>query len=187
VIIWSVLSTISTTGIFLCYAVALFCYFSSDSKISWRLKTISILSTLNLIIFIFFVFTRATDTLVAVLGIGIQMLSAALFAWAIKTTYRRRLSIAYNPDIPEFILQSGPFRLVRHPFYTSYLLFWLSLIVMQPSIVSASVTSVLFGFYLNAAKFEEAKFARSALASAYKGYEARTGMFVPRMSVPIIK
>jgi protein-S-isoprenylcysteine O-methyltransferase Ste14 len=135
----------------------------------------------------FFVFTRAMDTRVAVLGIGIQMSSAALFASAIKATYRRRLSIAYNPDIPEFILQSGPFRLVRHPFYTSYLLFWLSLIVMQPSIVSASVTSVLFGFYLNAAKFEEAKFARSALASAYKGYAARTGMFVPRMSVPINK
>ena len=131
----------------------------------------------------FFVFTRAMDTLVAVLGIGIQMSSASLFAWAIKTTYRRRLSIAYNPDIPQFLLQSGPFRLVRHPFYTSYLLFWLSLVVMQPSIVSASVAFALFGFYLNAAKFEEAKFARSALASAYNGYAAQTGMFVPRMSL----
>ena len=175
-IIWSVLSIISTTGIFLCYAVALFCYFSSDGKISWQLKTISILSALNFIIFVFFVFTRAMDTLVAVLGIGIQMSSASLFAWAIKTTYRRRLSIAYNPE-------SGPFRLVRHLFYTSYLLFWLSLVVMQPSIVSASVAFALFGFYLNAAKFEEAKFARSALASAYNGYAAQTGMFVPRMSL----
>jgi protein-S-isoprenylcysteine O-methyltransferase Ste14 len=127
------------------------------------------------------------DTLVAVLGIGIQMSSAALFTWAIKTTYRRRLSIAYNPDIPEFLLQSGPFRLVRHPFYTSYLLFWLSLVVMQPSIISASVAFVLLVFYLNAARFEEAKFARSTLASAYNGYAAQTGMFVPRMLLPISK
>jgi protein-S-isoprenylcysteine O-methyltransferase Ste14 len=184
VTIWSVLSVISTTGIFLCYAIALFCYFSSDSKISWRLKAISILSALNFMIFMFFLFTRTTDPLAAVVGIGIQMSSAALFAWTIKSTFRRRLSVAYNPDIPEFILESGPFGLVRHPFYTSYLLFWFSFIIIQPSLINGSMAFVIFGFYLNAARFEEAKFARSELASAYQHYSDRTGMFVPRISLP---
>jgi len=181
VTIWSVISTISTAAVFLSYAAALFSYFPSDGRLSWRLKAISILSALNFLIFIFLVCTRAIDPEIAILGIGIQILSAALFSWAIQTTYRRRLTVAYNPDIPDFILQSGPFRLVRHPFYSSYLLFWLSLMVMEPSIISASAAVLLFGFYLNAAKFEEAKFARSAVASAYKGYAAQTGMFVPRI------
>jgi protein-S-isoprenylcysteine O-methyltransferase Ste14 len=181
VTIWSVLSIISTTGIFLCYAVALFCYFPSYGSLYWRLKAISFLSALNFLIFIFFIYYRGVGPVIAILGIGLQIGSAALFAWAVKATYTRRLTVAYNPDIPDFVLQSGPFRLVRHPFYSSYLLFWCSLMVMEPSIISAAAALLLFGFYLDAAKFEEAKFARSAVACAYKDYAAQTGMFVPRI------
>lgn len=123
----------------------------------------------------------------AALGIGVQLLSAALFAWTIKSTFRRQLSLAYSPDIPEFILETGPFGLVRHPFYASYVLFWFSFIVIQPSLITGAMAVVLFGFYLNAARFEEAKFARSALASAYQHYSDRTGMFVPRIWLPIKK
>lgn len=182
--IWSVLSVISTTGIFLCYTIALFCYFRSGPKISWRLKANSILSALNFMIFMFFLFTRTVDPVAAALGICIQMLSGALFAWAIKLTFRRRLSLTYTPDVPEFILETGPFGLVRHPFYVSYVLFWLSFIVIHPSLINSAIALVIFGFYLNAARFEEAKFARSALASAYQHYSDRTGMFVPKISLP---
>jgi protein-S-isoprenylcysteine O-methyltransferase Ste14 len=135
-------------------------------------------------IFMFFLFTRTIDPVAAALGIFIQIFSAALFAWAIRSTLRRRLSLTYNPDVPEFILETGAFGLVRHPFYTSYVLFWLSFIVIHPSIINGAIALVIFGFYLNAARFEEAKFARSALASAYQHYSDRTGMFVPRISLP---
>jgi protein-S-isoprenylcysteine O-methyltransferase Ste14 len=135
-------------------------------------------------IFMFFLFTRTIDPVGAALGICIQMLSAALFAWAIRSTFRRRLSVTYNPDVPEFILETGPFGLVRHPFYASYLLFWFSFIVVHPSLINGAMAVVIFGFYLNAARFEEAKFARSALASAYQHYSDRTGMFVPRILLP---
>ena len=182
--IWSVLSVISTTGIFLCYTIALFCYFRSGPKISWRLKANSILSALNFMIFMFFLFTRTIDPVAAALGICIQILSAALFAWAFRSTFQRRLSVTYNPDVPEFILETGAFGLVRHPFYASYVLFWFSFIVIHPSIINGAIAVVIFGFYLNAARFEEAKFARSALGPAYQNYSDRTGMFVPRISFP---
>jgi protein-S-isoprenylcysteine O-methyltransferase Ste14 len=182
VTIWSVLSIITTTVIFLCYSIALFCYFRRDAKISWRLNANSILSTLNLMIFVFFLYTRTIDPVAAALGICIQMLSAALFAWAAKSTFRRRLSVAYNRDIPEFILETGPFGLVRHPFYASYVLFWFSFVVIHPSLINAAFAVVIFVFYLNAARFEETKFARSSLAPAYRHYSSRTGMFLPRIS-----
>jgi protein-S-isoprenylcysteine O-methyltransferase Ste14 len=132
----------------------------------------------------FFLFTRTIDPLAAALGICLQMLSVALFVWAIKSTFRHRLSLAYNPDVPEFILETGPFGLVRHPFYASYVLFWFSFIVIRPSLINAAMAIIIFGFYLNAARFEEVKFARSALASAYRRYSDRTGMFVPKISLP---
>jgi protein-S-isoprenylcysteine O-methyltransferase Ste14 len=185
VTICSVLSVTFTTGIFLCYAWALFLYFPSDGKFSWRLKAISVLSALNFATFVLLLFTRTLDPLGAILGISIQMSSAALFAWAIKSTYRRRLSVAYNTDIPKFILESGPFGVVRHPFYTSYILFWLSFVVMQPALINGLMALLLFGLYLNAALFEETKFARSALSSAYQDYLDRTGMFLPRISLLI--
>jgi protein-S-isoprenylcysteine O-methyltransferase Ste14 len=136
-------------------------------------------------IFTFFLFTRTIDPAAAALGICIQMLSAALFSWAVKSTFRHRLSLAYSPDVPEFILETGPFGLVRHPFYVSYVLFWFSFIVVHPSLINGALALVIFGFYLNAARFEEAKFARSALASAYQHYSRRTGMFFPRILLPV--
>ena len=163
--------------------VALFLYFPSDGNFSGRLKAISILSAINFVIFMFLLFTRTINPLGAALGISIQTSSAALFAWAIQTTYRRRLSVAYNSDLPQFLLDSGPFGVIRHPFYASYILFWLSFIIMQPSIINVSMALVLFGFYRNAALFEEAKFAGSALASAYQDYSERTGMFLPKFHV----
>jgi protein-S-isoprenylcysteine O-methyltransferase Ste14 len=166
----------------MCYTIALFCYFRRDSKMSWWLNANSILSALNLMIFIFFLFKKTIEPVAAALGICMQMLSAVLFAWAVKSTFRRRLSLAYNPDVPEFILETGPFGLVRHPFYVSYVLFWFSFIVIRPSLINSALAVAIFGFYLNAARFEEAKFARSALASAYQHYSRRTGMFVPRIS-----
>ena len=95
------------------------------------------------------------------------------FAWAIKSTYRRRLSVVYSTDIPTFILESGPFGVVRDPFYTSYILFWFSFVVMQPALINGLMALLLFGLYLNAALFEETKFARSALSSAYRDYSDR--------------
>src|SRR5262249_26771202 len=135
--------------------------------------------------FVFILITTPLNSIGVALGLVIQLLSATLFAWSIRWTYRKRLSVAYNTDTPAFILTGGPFQLVRHPFYTSYMLFWISLVIMQPTLINGIATIALCALYLDAALFEESKFAQSPLSSAYQEYSKRTGMFVPRIRFPI--
>src|SRR5579872_5802170 len=42
-----------------------------------------------------------------------------LFWWAISANTPRPLSAAFSPDSPEHLVDRGPYRLMRHPFYCS--------------------------------------------------------------------
>jgi protein-S-isoprenylcysteine O-methyltransferase Ste14 len=168
--------------IFIGFASALFFFFPSDGQFRWRMRVISILSCCNFGSFVALALTETLPTANLALGIALQVFAAVIFLWASKSTYRRRLSVAYNPDIPEFIVDTGPYRMIRHPFYTSYIIFWLSLVILRPYWVTAILTIALIGFYVNAAVFEERKFSRSPLSARYRDYSNRTGMFLPRIS-----
>ena len=107
-----------------------------------------------------------------------------LWAWTIASSRAAGLTAAFTRDTPERLLERGPYRFVRHPFYTSYALNWLagSLAtwrwwVVVPSVLACAILVV-------AARAEERKFARSALAGDYAAYRARTGSFLPRLRRP---
>jgi protein-S-isoprenylcysteine O-methyltransferase Ste14 len=102
-----------------------------------------------------------------------------LWAWAVATTRRGRLSLAFSRDLPEAIIDRGPYRYVRHPFYASYTLYWLagSVATLAWWVVAPSLLAI--ALYVAAAWSEERKFAASRLADAYAAYRARTGMFLP--------
>jgi protein-S-isoprenylcysteine O-methyltransferase Ste14 len=76
-------------------------------------------------------------------------------------------------------MQDGPYRFVRHPFYACYLLTWAA------GAIATGRVSLMFTFltmlviYASAARMEERKFEGSPLATSYRRYRARTGMFVP--------
>jgi protein-S-isoprenylcysteine O-methyltransferase Ste14 len=114
---------------------------------------------------------------------AVAMLGAAsaLFLWAAWTNRTRKLALAFSGAAPEHVQTAGPYRLVRHPFYTSYLLAFLGGAVaagtpwILPAVLAGAVT------YWRAARGEEQAFARSDLAGAYRRYAARVGMFVPRL------
>ncbi len=119
---------------------------------------------------------------------GLFCLSLALWAWTIKATRAAPPSLAFTQDAPVTLFARGPYSLVRHPFYTSYLLFWAAagLSSSVSPLAAASgvpVFLVMAGTYLVAARHEEAKFAGSALARTYRDYAAVTGRFVPRLPV----
>ena len=109
--------------------------------------------------------------------------SLLLFWWCIVHTRRKRFTLAFSPDAPAFLDTSGPYRLARHPFYLSYLIFWVATALANPGLLSWAVPTVMAGFYVVAATKEEAKFADSVLEGEYRRYRARTGMFLPRLRV----
>ncbi len=106
--------------------------------------------------------------------------SLALFWWAIRTNRTRPLSFAFSDDEPRHLVCAGPYRWIRHPFYSAYLLAWLATPVatLQPLMLVPLL--VMAAIYVAAARIEERKFEGSALAAAYVRYRAQTGMFWPR-------
>lgn len=112
---------------------------------------------------------------VAVLGTAL-----AFFLWAVWANRNRKLGLAFAGGAPEHLQTAGPYRLVRHPFYASYLLAFLGGALaagtawLVPALAAGAYT------YWRAARGEEEAFARSPLAESYARYAARVGMFVPR-------
>ncbi len=109
--------------------------------------------------------------------------SLLLFWWCVAHTRRKRFTLAFSPDAPAFLDTSGPYRLARHPFYLSYLMFWVATAMADPGLLSWAVPAVMVAFYVVAALKEEGKFAHSVLEEEYRRYRARTGMFLPRLRV----
>ncbi len=120
----------------------------------------------------------------ASLAVPLFVAALALWLWTVRASRRARLSIAFSRDMPTRLLDAGPYRFVRHPFYTGYALNWLAGCVatwrwwvIAPSVIAATMLVI-------AAWSEERKFARSVLAADYAAYRARTGMFLPRFRRP---
>ncbi|WP_292999772.1 methyltransferase [Nevskia sp.] len=106
-------------------------------------------------------------------------LSLSLFWWAIAANRRKPLSFAFSEDLPEHLVAEGPYRYIRHPFYTSYLLTWLAAGVATGSAFMALPFAVMAPMYFTAARVEERKFSSTALNRDYDRYRAGTGMFLP--------
>lgn len=116
----------------------------------------------------------------AALGIVLYGAALGLFWSAVGVNASRPLSIAFSTDTPRHLVTTGPYARIRHPFYAAYLLAWIAgtLASGQPWLL---VTVAGMGaLYVRAARLEEAKFAASPLAEAYRRYARRAGMFWPR-------
>ncbi len=112
-------------------------------------------------------------------GVVLYLAALGLFWWAIRASLGRPLSAAFSPDLPAHLVAHGPYKLVRHPLYCSYLLCWLAGWVVTARLWLAPTVAVMLVIYLAAARQEEKKFMRSPLAESYVRYRARTGLLVP--------
>ncbi len=112
-------------------------------------------------------------------GFVLYCLSLAIFWWTIASHRSKPLAACFSKDEQLHLVQHGPYRLMRHPFYCSYLLAWLAgaVATLNPWLAGAFV--VMFALYLTAARDEEKKFASSSLSRAYASYCSSTGQFFP--------
>lgn len=105
--------------------------------------------------------------------------SLALFRWALRVHGQDIPNIAFTPGAPNTLKLTGPYRWVRHPIYSAYLLTWAAVAVGAPSVLSIGVLCTMLGWYISAAALEEREILASPLRAAYQEYRGRTGMFVP--------
>jgi len=121
----------------------------------------------------------AASSAQAILAAAFYLCALGLFWWSIRVNSSKPLSAAFSPDSPEHLVKQGPYRVIRHPFYCSYLLMWTAGIVATGRLWLVPTLVVMLVVYARAARLEEAKFTRSGLASSYEHYRSQTGLFLP--------
>lgn len=97
-------------------------------------------------------------------------------------THRRRLALWHqHDDHPEHVVTRGPYAVVRHPFYTSYILSMVGCVLAAPHPITVIMT-VVVALRLNgtAAREEERFLASEELGGTYAEYARSTGRFLPR-------
>ena len=124
-------------------------------------------------------FAEPPNTVALATGFVVEALSLTLFYWAMQASRAARLLLAFDEKLPHTLLKGGPYRFVRHPFYTSYILFWTGWSLAVWSVWALPIWLLMLAVYVGAALGEEAKFARTHLSEDYAAYRARAGMFWP--------
>jgi len=172
---------VATLGImcFACFTwgtIRHFVWHENGSAGAW---VISLLSWIGLGVFIWQILSRPLSG-AWVIACFLFTLSAALWTWTILRTRATPPTLAFTNDDPYFLLNAGPYGLVRHPFYSAYMLFWVGTALATQGVAGWVVVLTMGSIYWAAARQEESKFARSAMASCYRDYAAKTGRFFPR-------
>lgn len=120
-----------------------------------------------------------TVRLDADLAIGISLAAFVVFFAAIRATRRRGLSLAFSDRTPGAVIHGGIYRVIRHPFYASYILYWLSwlpLTSLDP--VACVMAAIMIVAYKLAAEKEE-RLLTARLGQPYSALARRTWRFMP--------
>ena len=110
-------------------------------------------------------------------SIAIGIAALALFASAIHATRANGLFLAFATRGPERIVDTGAYRITRHPFYVAYTLTFLMGCCFTLHVAAFLSTAVMMVFYRLAALDEEKRLLSSKLAPEYKAYSARMRLF----------
>jgi len=145
------------------------------------MRLLSLVSLLAYMSYLGLLFWQGCDAAAwTTLGLVCFALSIALFWWTVITTKRDRLRVAYTDADPSTIHVGGPYAHVRHPFYLSYIIFWVGTALVAGSWQGVPAL-ILILWYIHIAQDEERRFRSSLLSTGYATYRARIGMLLPRL------
>jgi protein-S-isoprenylcysteine O-methyltransferase Ste14 len=168
-------------GFFLLMAWAVRFHFAQGER-SPRFLALSAASVANIALFGHFVLRRPQGEAWLAVALALFLAAALLFVAAAHASRAARLKLLFDPAAPHAILDSGPYRFIRHPFYASYLLFWTGCALATLHPVNIGYAVLLVPVLVNGARAEERLFAASPLAAAYDAYRRRAGMFWPKLA-----
>jgi protein-S-isoprenylcysteine O-methyltransferase Ste14 len=114
-------------------------------------------------------------------SIALLLASIVLYEWARRTIKDRRFHLAWTGDVPDAICAEGPYRYLRHPLYTGYILAFAALLIAFPSHLSLAIFVGNVALFTHAGISDERSLARSELSTDYARYKSSTGMFLPRL------
>lgn len=114
-------------------------------------------------------------------GVGLAVAAVSLLLWTF-TCLGKNLTDTVVTRKAHTLVQRGPYRWVRHPFYDSAALMTLSisLITANWSLLAAGMG--VFTLHATRARIEEANLV-ARFGDGYRAYMAATGRFIPRLRV----
>ena len=117
-------------------------------------------------------------------GLLLQVVGLTLIASGLGLHWwsRAHLKQFYVEDVSvqeqQALVDTGPYRRVRHPVFTSFFAIALGLLLVNPAITTLGLAIYVFVDFTRAARQEEALL--STTIPEYAGYVQRTGRFVPK-------
>lgn len=115
----------------------------------------------------------------AIAGIAMYVAATLLFLSALEGARRVPLPRTLVGDpMPRALITTGPFAVIRHPFYLAYTLAWLAAPVATHGPVVSALALIPITAYIIAARREEQQL-EDRFGDAYRTYKLSTGMLVP--------
>ncbi len=113
------------------------------------------------------------------LAIAISLAAFILFFAAVYATRHGGLSLAFSDRTPDAVVDRGIYRVIRHPFYASYILYWLSWLPLTSfDPIALLVAAFMIAAYKLAAGKEE-RLLTARLGRNYSALAQRTWRFLP--------
>lgn len=113
------------------------------------------------------------------LSLFIHLLGAVLGLWAVKTMHLGHFNIVPDPMPHLNLVTTGPYRWIRHPMYTSILIFFLPAVLFVGGWIIWSSYGMLLLTLLLKLNYEERLI--SLQCPDYLEYRTRTSSLVPKI------
>ncbi len=154
-------------------------YHFESSALEVGAKFISFMVISCSIVFTLLTWMLEQNSSVQLVGLIVQIFALALFWITIRETRTANLLAVFTDKNPGSLVTTGPYKFVRHPFYSAYLLFWLGWAIATGSWVSMVLFVIMFMTYWIAASGEEQKFEDTAMADQYADFKRGRTRFIP--------
>ncbi len=162
------------------WAVQKFFRKDQGEKQPQRFALIKFLAPIAVLALAAFIGTSTTATLSFQLAAtGCLIAYLVLYGWALRSVGKNRFFLAYSTSTPSEMMEGGPYRWTRHPFYTSYLLSYLGGALASESLYAIPIVVLMILVYTGAARFEEQRLRTATFGAAYENYQRRVGRFTP--------
>lgn len=152
----------------------------ASSSMEGGARLISFGAIASCLVMLVLVWTGDQPLVAQLVGIVVMPASLILFWAAIRASRAARLRYAFDTALPQQLVTEGPYRTIRHPFYTSYLVFWAGWAVAAWSLWAVIPVVFMATLYTRAALYEENLLGKSDMGPAYAAYRKQAGLFWPK-------
>ncbi len=155
-------------------------YFERAPRPLWVITVHYLSMVLAFVGFLGVVFLETRADVWVAIAIAMYSISIAIFLAAIEAAKRTRLQRSFiDHPLPDRLITDGPYKWVRHPFCTGYLLGALAGPMGIAHPVMLLISAPLAAVSIYAAVREERVWLSGTRAEEYAEYKRRTGMFIP--------